>query len=1810
MAKTVNPYEGLIPEDVIDRMEQQKTRPHRVDGRRLTRDQTWVTVRAFLDRFGLASHQIESFNQFVLELLPDIVQDTSPQVFVTPNPNPSVLPEKPFASLSPANKIKALNEAAQCTIDIFRILPGVRVGYPTCSASDSNPVPITPHQAHIEKLTYFGPMTINVVHKKFVWHPDRIPKPTQVYSKCETHCIGMLPIMVGSVRCWTKHPGRLGSVADMKYDEMDPGGYFIVNGIEKVLISQEHMCQNMVNVFGKKQSGKDVLVAELRSAKGDLRGTASQFTLKTQKQYGMLYRPETNANNVSYVRGDVPIWILLRALGNTDDEFLYNVLGCLFYDTFDLDLVRAKIDGPIQDVEYAFKSFLDTNKQSADALLGGSHDATDAKRWLADRAQQQYAELPRKMANIENILIVHLLPHLNTSSGAPGNKSASTKKYSLSQLDPNVRLDSDTAKRKTMFILQMIVRLWKVQTGLLPEDDRDSHSHKDFYASGTLLAQLFSQHYYKMLKDVRKYLGKCAKTGKPLSFGSGLKMKTITHGLLYAMSTGNWPNHKTAVPNTGVCQALNRLNRIALLSHLRRLNTPIDKSNSRVMSPRHLHGRYFGYICPNETPEGEPIGLVKNMAMSCLFTVDHDMGLISYLLQEENLMPYERILDWMSTLKVDEDTFDKTRPTKRARTETNNFDWKSACLVSLNGFYLGYHSDGMHLCRKLKEYRQNGIIAPDTCILYVDKKMPELVIKCDGGRQCRPVYRLKDRKVRLAEMQLHKLVLGHTYRFGWEELVGLGTIELIDALETEYALIAELPDQLLEPENWTHMSLDPCMLLGVSASQIPFPDANQAPRNTYQSAMAKQAQAAPSYDADHRMDNMSLKLWYPQKPLCMTRMAEELGATEVPTGQNLITAIGCFGADNIEDAIIINKAFIDRGGGRSYIMRAITIETKKHAANSYELFEKPNKEEVVGMKQGSYDIIDDDGLPLPGQTIEPEAVIAAKTQPGSTSEGNNGGGFGQGQFFEEQMVPSSSSNHDKSYRDFLQEKARAEQSELTKRKDRSQVWNHHASVVDKVAIANTAQGGRIVKVRTREMHVPDRGDKLCLTPDHQVLTTEGWKPVAAVTTSDWLATLNPVTMNMSYRRPTTVYEFCHDGLIANVESELVSQVVTLNHRMLVKFQDSEHPEFRSAAHLYLANPSERRYPLGHAGVQHHYSRPLAVISSNEYKAIHLWPFVIANADSLSVTDHGLLIRNLSNEQVQLIAKGLSAADSEWGVQLFSSNGEALIEDTDSVFSKWIDERGLRLPNYLFDLDSNTASLLVRYVASHQRRLDRFVTRQQRLADDFQRLVLHVGRSSQVHPVLIPNTRSYFFEVAYSPTRWTDWVKGDINLNSYQGLVHCVEVPNHVFMVRRNGKASWTGNSSRHGQKGTLGRIYNAEDMPFDVQSGMIPDLIINPHAFVSRMTYGNVREDLLSLVAALQGRCKDGTPFQEYYDNKNTESTQVPKELNDILDEVEIRQQLMAGQSCMSTIDKEEGDELVMDAVSRILKHYGYDSMGKSAMINGQTGKHMQARLFMAPCYYYFLKHLADQKMHARSRGPRQIITKQPAEGRARGGGLRFGEMERDTLIAHGASMSIIERLLYNSDLAKAHFCDNCGDLCIEEVLTNERGQASVIVRCRSCPFASATKGKFSNVHKVLSQDLQGLNYRSGVRVDKPLPFPLSSASTLKMTYAFLGYEGTITIKVSRSAKVETDDVKVIVDDENLVVPFAGIKATFMNIDDASNHFVLMCILSFYQMLAANERHTRHRDTLNGHLFVPRVASEPDGSWIGRWKDYAFTWSV
>ncbi|KAF2139873.1 uncharacterized protein K452DRAFT_253466 [Aplosporella prunicola CBS 121167] len=1214
----------------------------------ITSEDCWTVISAFFETKGLVSQQIESYDEFVRTTLPNVVESMGS---ITLDHTPSV----DEGDIDPVIKRR------------YEVNFGsVKMARPSLTDADGITRDLYPHEARLRNLTYSSAMIsemssrTSVARERHVGagEDDEEGAPsgaTELVWQSETATdtemvfFGKLPVMLKSYVCGLRNLSdeQLYAHNECPYDQ---GGYFVINGSEKVLIAQERSAANIVQVFRKKQSPTP-WIAEIRSAVEKGSRLLSSFTLSLWEKPQLM---KDNSGPVltaalPYIKDKVPIAIVFRALGVVSDEDIFSHICFDKSDSQLLEQIRPSIE----------EAFLVQERMAA-------------LDYIAKRGQNIGGTQRERLKFARDIMQKEFLPHISQQEG------------------------SET--RKAFFLGYMIHRLMLCYLGRRDEDDRDHFGKKRLDLAGPLMANLFRSLFLKLSRDIYAYLKKCVESGRAFSLQSAVKQGTVTNGLKYSLATGNWGDQKKAAASkAGVSQVLNRYTYSSTLSHLRRTNTPIGR-DGKIAKPRQLHNTHWGLVCPAETPEGQACGLVKNLSLMCNVTVGSDVTPIADFMTQRNMELLEE--------------FDPA--------VTPN-----ATKIFINGVWVGVHRDPTQLVSVVRSLRRDGTLSPEMSLIR-DVRDREFKIFTDAGRVQRPLFVVDDDpkspnkgNLTLNREHIIKLVNDRdvdisgmddeereTARFGWNGLLRSGVVEYMDAEEEETAMIVMTPEDLEEhhrirtgqpkeeedDENWdphkrvkpepsksiktyTHCEIHPSMILGICASIIPFPDHNQSPRNTYQSAMGKQAMGVCLTNYELRMDTMVNTLYYPQKPLATTRSMEYLKFRELPAGQNAIVAIACYSGYNQEDSVIMNQSSIDRGLFRSLFYRSYTDQEKKVGMALVEQFEKPRRSEVMRLKHGTYDKLDEDGIVCPGVRVSGEDIIIGKTAP---------------------IAPDA-------------EELGQRTKSHSKRDVSTPLRSTENGIVDQVIVTTNGDNMKFVKVRTRTTKIPQIGDKF---------------------------------------------------------------------------------------------------------------------------------------------------------------------------------------------------------------------------------------------------------------------------------------------------------------------------ASRHGQKGTIGITYRMEDMPF-TREGLVPDLIINPHAIPSRMTIAHLIECLLSKVGALRGYEGDATPFTD----------------------------------------------VTVTNVSQLLREHGYQSRGFEVMYNGHTGKKMVAQVFLGPTYYQRLRHMVDDKIHARARGPVQILTRQPVEGRARDGGLRFGEMERDCMISHGASAFLKERLFEVSDAYRVHICEICG--LMTPVANLKRNQ----FECRPCK----NKTKIAQIHipyaaKLLFQELASMN--------------------------------------------------------------------------------------------------------------------------------------
>lgn len=439
----------------------------------------------------------------------------------------------------------------------------------------------------------------------------------------------------------------------------------------------------------------------------------------------------------------------------------------------------------------------------------------------------------------------------------------------------------------------------------------------------------------------------------------------------------------------------------------------------------------WGMVCPAETPEGAACGLVKNLA------------LMAYISVGSHAAPILEFLEEWSTESL-EDVPPSIIP--------------EATKIFVNGVWVGIHRNPTMLVKTLRQLRRQVDVNTEVGVVH-DIRLAELRLYTDYGRCCRPLYIVDDTPsgpaLRITRHHISQLERrgeeGSDFR--WDDLVANGLIEYVDTEEEETTMIAMTISDVEEAHaaasrgfggvvtTYTHAEIHPSMILGICGSIIPFPDHNQSPRNTYQSAMGKQAMGMYCTNYQLRMDTLAYVLFYPQKPLVTTRAMEHLHFRELPAGINAIVALACYSGYNQEDSVIMNQSSIDRGLFRSIFFRSYKDEEKRASSLSRETLEKPNADITLAIKHGSYKKLDDDGLAIPGERVNGEDVLIGKTT---------------------NLPPPEEGG---------------QQQRFTKKDCSLSMKSTETGHVDQVLLTTNDQGLRFVKIRIRSVRTPQIGDK-------------------------------------------------------------------------------------------------------------------------------------------------------------------------------------------------------------------------------------------------------------------------------------------------------------------------------------------------------------------------------------------------------------------------------------------------------------------------------------------------------------------------------------------------------------------------------------------------------------------------------------------------------------------------------------------------------------------------------------------------------------
>lgn len=915
-----------------------------------------------LDR--LVRHQIESYNHFATFQLQRTIQMFNPIIV--------------HSDLDYMPDFNKYTMEIQLTMENFKLYP------PMIHENNGATKLMFPQEARLRNFTYASNMTVDIqiqYHIREPSDPDNLKIVTKTIPKVN---IGKLPIMLKSSICLLTQNKHMSPVqtGECKYD---CGGYFIINGSEKTVLAQERAAENKVYCF-RGDGSKWSWYAEVKSV--------PDTKCISAKQLKVLVANKSNGFGngifiqIPRVKQPVEIFIVFRALGAVSDKEIVSYIVPALADEAAVNFLRASI--------------MDGNKCLTQE---------DAVRYIASHVSyipinmEREAGLAKKREFAGEVLANDLFPHCKTVA------------------------------QKIYFMGYMVGALLERVFGRLPPDDRDSYSNKRIDATGTLLNNLFRNYLNKMVKEVQKQGGREINSSSwkktknydiitKMNVSKMFKSTTIENGFKRALSTGDFSIKQSNSSKVGTAQVLNRLTYAGSLSHLRRINTPFDKSNDLV-DPRKLHNTTWGYLCQTETPEGQSIGVVKNLAYMTHLTIASNPAPL-----------YEYVAPFITPVE---------ELAAGAAADAAAAEWVR---VFVNGAWVGITERPLDLYRDMKEKKVRGVINVYTSVVF-NYKLREIRICNDGGRLTRPLLRVRDNKVLLTADILERLCR----EIHWNDLLygvagEAGIIEYIDPEEqdcnvmiamTHKDLAANVGDEKMLPKRYTHCEIHPSTIFGLLGSCIPFPDHNQAPRNCYQVAMSKQSMGVYATNFDRRMDKTAYVLTTPMRPLVDTRIMDFIKVNEIPSGAQIVVAIMTHTGYNQEDSILMNKGAIDRGLFAATIYHTEKDENTKVNGDD-ECRCRPDPTKTKNMKFGNYSKLNAQGFLPENSYVANRDVIIGK------------------------VVPIKENKNDP--------------TKVIKFEDKSKVYKTaEDTYIDRNYVCRNGDGYKIAKVTTRTWRKPVVGDK-------------------------------------------------------------------------------------------------------------------------------------------------------------------------------------------------------------------------------------------------------------------------------------------------------------------------------------------------------------------------------------------------------------------------------------------------------------------------------------------------------------------------------------------------------------------------------------------------------------------------------------------------------------------------------------------------------------------------------------------------------------
>jgi DNA-directed RNA polymerase beta subunit len=1145
-------------------------------------------------------------------------------------------------------------------------------------------------------------------------------------------------------------------------------------------------------------------------------------------------------------------------------------------------------------------------------------------------------------------------------------------------------------RRKALYIGYIIRKMIRIYLGYDTYDNRDSYINKRVDSPGVLMSNLFRQCYGKLTKELKLAIEKelsmwRGNSNTPLcnivsdiSIHRFFKQSLLESWIKYSFSTGIWGIKSIGSFQNikqGVSQVLNRMSYASSLSHLRRINTAMEK-NGKLVQPRKLDNSQIGMICPAETPEGSSVGLVKNMALSANISISMNSYHIRNILIDFGVFVYD-----------DSYTSENKNTDKSAISFLKNMGDCNNIYVIVNGDIIGYHNNPLELFNKLKHCKRSSIIHPMTSIVWNIQKS-NIIISTEAGRMYRPLYivdynkELNKSTLRIDRILKRKNIKWKDYiknrRFDYfispneasnstddpeSYLDEEGFIEYMDCDEINNAMIATFPSDLEEgmkgtamPPCYTHCEIHPSLMNGILGVNIPFSDHNQSPRNCYQCAMGKQALGIYASNFNKRIDTMGNILNYPQKSLVCTKSSKYTMAHKLPSGVNAIVAIMTYTGFNQEDSIMINQSALDRGLFTSTYYKAHRdVCNKNHSTGEEEIFTNPS--DKTDKKPYCYDKLDESGFVPKNTYVTGNDVIVGKVMP--------------------KKINGELSYH--------------ESSLTMKANDDGYVDMNYTGI--------NSEGYKFCKVRIRKNRKPEIGDK-CASCSAQ----KG-------------------TIGMTYRHQDMPYT--KEGIVPDI----IMNPHAIPSRMTIA-QLMECIMGKAGCHIGAFGDST---PYNDCSVED-IAKVLELSGMERYgneimyngktgEQIHTEIFIgptyyqrlkhmVTDKVHCLTEDHDVLTRG-GWKKISEVKK---------------SDKIAILKDDKLIYENPIDI--YKYPDYkgyMYNISNNMVDLDV--TIEH-------------------RMYVKEGNEQKSKYKLVEASKIKGREVTYKKD--SIWDTPDYQLSISESNPVNMEAWLSFF-------GRWIANNGIYREEND--NLMNGYGSNYD-NAGIVNYINSMDKYNMSHWVWELSAKQCRLLIKAMVSVKNDDIThnFENMYCT-----------LNENLADDMMKLLIHAGWSGIKSRYKRYWKVT-------IIKHKN------SPKINNQNDKNCSENIYYYQGSVYCLNVSTEIFMVRRkgksvwtgnsrgSNGPIVMLTRQPSEGRARSGGLRLGEMERDCFIAHGTSNFLAERMLHVSDNYRIFVCKKCG--MHANVNTDKN-----IYSCKYCNNnTDIAQVRMPYAFKLLNQELYTMN--------------------------------------------------------------------------------------------------------------------------------------